>query len=91
MLFNNPALAGQCDPAAGVPIPKALNPVVPSGMGALELCQYLSLPSSELLSFNFFPETRKKFCSWRKREEQRGSNCTFLPSHPQHVYLLLCC
>lgn len=46
MLFNNPALAGQCDPAAGVPIPKALNPVVPSGMKALEWCQYLSLPSS---------------------------------------------
>lgn len=56
MLFNNPALAGQCDPAAGVPIPKALNPVVPSGMGALELCQYLSslirITQLQLLSWN---------------------------------------
>lgn len=87
MLFNNQARAGQCDPGAGVPIPKAQSPVVPGAVGPLEQCQCLSVPSAELLSFNFFPITRKKFCSWRKREEQRDNDGTLSPSHPQHVYL----
>lgn len=63
MLFDTPAPASQCDPAAGMPPPKALNPLVPGDVGPLEQCQHLSLPSAELLSFNFFPVTRKKFCS----------------------------
>lgn len=50
MLFNNPAFAGQCDPAAGVPIPKALSLLVPGGMGPWGHCQCLSLSSAELLS-----------------------------------------
>lgn len=58
MLFNTPALDGQCDLAAGVPPEKALNPVVPAAVGPLEQCQYLSLPSAELLSFSFFPVAR---------------------------------
>ncbi|KAF2974086.1 hypothetical protein EK904_010161 [Melospiza melodia maxima] len=47
--------------------------------------RYVSM--AKLLSFSFFPVTRKKFCGWRKREEQRDGDCSLPPPHPQHVHL----
>lgn len=85
MLFNNRTLAGQFSLAVGVPVPKALNAlmesVVPSGVGDLKWCWYLCLPSAELLGSSSFPAARRKFCSWRGREEQQNSYCSLPPSH----------
>lgn len=89
MLFDNPTLAGQCNLAVGVPVPKALNPgmesVVPSGTRGFGTVLVFGSSLGRITGLQLL--SCRKFSSWRGREEQWNSFCTLPPTHAQHVYL----